>query len=77
MANATTPPIIKVIETREVSYTKKSALFGLIKWNVKLNARHLHNDLVIILRTPINTIYIDNFGRNLEWDLLEYQNLKS
>ncbi len=65
----TQKPIVKVIETREVSYKKKSYLFGLIEWYTRANTEFVANDVVLILRTPIRKIHIDNYGEIKEIDL--------
>lgn len=69
MATNKTPVIFQVLETREITYERKSAFFGLIKWNVQLNSHHCANDIVLILKTPIRKIMIDNNGEIQEIDL--------
>jgi len=62
MAKTQSQNIIRIQETRDITYKKKSAFFGLITWYEKMNAEHLANDIVIILRTPVRKIYLDNNG---------------
>lgn len=66
-------PTFIVQETRDITYMKKSAFFGLITWKVQLNATHFANDIVLILRTPIRKIYIDNNGEMQEITLSSKQ----
>lgn len=63
------PVLFRVIETRDITYMKKSAFFGLIQWRVQTNATHVANDIVLILRTPIRKIMIDNNGDSQEINL--------
>ncbi len=62
-------PFVKVVETRDITYKKKSVFFGLITWYVQSCATHIANDMVIILKTPIRKIMIDNNGKLQEINL--------
>lgn len=69
MAKTIQQPIIRVQETRDITYMKKSAFFGLINWQVQMSATHIANDIILILGTPIRKIMIDNNGKIQEIDL--------
>lgn len=69
MARTIEKPILIIQETRDITYMKKSAFFGLINWKVKMNATHVANDIILILRTPIRKVHIDNNGKLQEISL--------